>query len=193
MVEQDNTMQGFPGTGKTAAICSLQLTLQINLQRSNAVSIGAEYSSFSFSYLGPAHPPCWCKKSEEFILKIPHSNHKLEDTTWRNVAVPRAPWTCSSPRSARDPGPGGSQQMQEFRAQTRWGCSTPHSRVRQQSDSSCNHGTWVILNRTQGRMPKNFCFSPNPVQPLWITSYYISPSAHSVCPHKSRNWSTLWL
>lgn len=111
-------------------------------------------------------------------MKRPHSN-------------PRVPWSCSSPCS--DPGPGGSQEMQEFRSQSRWGCSTPDSQEEQQSDSSGNHGTWVILNRTQGRMPKNFCFFPNPVQLLWITSYYISLSAHSVCPYKSRNWSTLWL
>lgn len=135
--------------------------------------------------------PWLCKKCEEFILKRPRSNHKLGDTTWRNVAVPRAPWTCSSPRSA--PRPGGSQQTQEFRSQTRWSCSTPDSRERQQSDSSCNHGTWVILNGTQGRMPKNFCFSPNAVQFLWITSYYISLSADSLCHHKSRNQSILWL
>lgn len=49
----------------------------------------------------------------------------------------------------------------------------------------CNHGTWVILNRTQGRMPKNCWFFPNPVQLLWISSYYISLSAHSVCPYKA--------
>lgn len=110
-----------------------------------------------------------------------------QTTNWETQ--PGAIWQCPEPPGTA-PAPAVTQEMQNSGPRADGAAPFP---AEQQSDSSGNHGTWAIFNRTQGRMPKNFCFFPNPVQLLWIISYSISLSAHSVCPYKSRNCSTPWL